>query len=425
MAAPIAYDMTRIATRVLNRTPNGIDRIDMAYAQHFLERGRDDRLAMIMALSGKVRAYDLDAAREVVDGIAGHWGEQVDPSDDSGLQTIRRWLVEGPGAGPASAFRLSLGRPERASGMVRWTLRHGVPIGRSPVTALPHGTRYLNVSQFPIWMPHYLEWLRMRPDVKAAFYVHDLLPLEAPEYFRHKEFRRHEQRLTTIARHAAAAIVSTHVVRDALRERLEALGRRDIAILVAPMPTAQVFNRPRPGEKPYVGPPYFVFCGTLEPRKNHLMVLHVWRDLVLRLGEAAPKLVLVGARGWENENIVDLLDRCQPLRRHVMEVSGLSTPSYAALLRGARALLLPSFAEGYGLPIAEALAAGAPVIASDIPVFREIAGENFLALNPIDGDGWTRAIREFSEAPRRTNSPTVESSIDNYFKSVEAFLNEL
>jgi glycosyltransferase involved in cell wall biosynthesis len=425
MSAPIAYDMTRIATRVLNRTPNGIDRIDMAFAQHFLERGRDDRLAMIMMFTGAVRAYNLNAAREVVDAIAGHWGETRDPAGDLGLQTIRRWLAEGPGANPASAFRLSLGRPERATGMVRWTLRHGVPIGRSPVTALPLGTRYLNVSQFPIWMPHYLEWLRMRPDVKPAFYVHDMLPLQAPEYFRHKEFRRHEQRLETIARHAAAAIVSTHVVRDALSERLEALGRRDIAMLVAPMPTAPVFHRPPPGETTYDAPPYFVFCGTLEPRKNHLMILHVWRDLVLRLGQAAPKLILVGARGWENENIVDLLDRCQPLSRHVMEVSGLSTPSYAALLRGARALLMPSFAEGYGLPIAEALAAGAPVIASDIPVFREIAGENFLALNPIDGEGWMRAIREFAEAPRRANVPTSEASMDNYFNNIETFLNDL
>jgi glycosyltransferase involved in cell wall biosynthesis len=107
-------------------------------------------------------------------------------------------------------------------------------------------------------------------------------------------------------------------------------------------------------------------CGTLEPRKNHLTILNVWRELLARLGQAAPRLILVGERGWENENILDLLERCRPLRGHVLEVAGLTTPAFKRLLKGARALLMPSFAEGYGLPVAEALAVGTPVLASDM-----------------------------------------------------------
>jgi hypothetical protein len=58
--------------------------------------------------------------------------------------------------------------------------------------------------------------------------------------------------------------------------------------------------------------------------------------------------VIVGARGWEKENVVDLLRRCAAVRTHVLDVSGLSPPSLVRLMRSARAQLMPSFAEGYG-----------------------------------------------------------------------------
>jgi hypothetical protein len=426
MPFAIAYDMTRIATRVLNRTPNGIDRVDMAYAKHFLSHGGPDQIAMMITVLVGVRAYDYRAARDVIDGIAAHWGEESDPSSDVGYQRVRDWLVNGPGANPTSATRLSFGRPERRRGVVRWIAQHGVPFGRSPVTALPKGARYLNVSQFPIWLPSYLKWAQQRPDIKPVFYIHDLLPLESGEYFREKEYERHRMRLVNVARFGAGAIVSTEIVKNGLLQRFAELGRTDMPILVAPMPTAPVFRTSAAPEEDVLAHPYFVMCGTLEPRKNHVMILHIWRDLVLRFGDAAPKLILIGVRGWENENIVDLLERCRPLRRHVLEVSGLSTPAYARLLKGARALLTPSFAEGYGLPLAEALAAGAPVIASDIPVFHEIGGANFVALDPIDGEGWRAAI--IAHADSQTTASTAARDtpdIGDYFAKVDAFLQSL
>ncbi len=91
-----------------------------------------------------------------------------------------------------------------------------------------------------------------------------------------------------------------------------------------------------------------------------------------------------------------------------------------------------SFAEGYGLPVAEALAAHVPVIASDIPVFRESGGDRIVAVSPIDGEKWLKTIRAFTPAnsPERLqvmakiklgHAPTWES----YFAAVEAFLESL
>jgi glycosyltransferase involved in cell wall biosynthesis len=145
--------------------------------------------------------------------------------------------------------------------------------------------------------------------------------------------------------------------------------------------------------------PYFVFLGTIEPRKNHLLLLNVWRRLVeeTKDGNAPiPKLVLIGRRGWENENIVDMLDRCPALKDHVIEASRLPDPDAQDLMRQACALVLPSFVEGFGLPIAEALEMGVPVLCSDIPAHREVGGAVPEFIDPLDGPGWLRAIRDYA-----------------------------
>jgi glycosyltransferase involved in cell wall biosynthesis len=88
---------------------------------------------------------------------------------------------------------------------------------------------------------------------------------------------------------------------------------------------------------------------------------------------------------------------------------------------------MPSFAEGYGLPVAEALTAGIPVLASDLPSFRAM-GEGVIRLNPLDGLGWLAAIRRLSEAPAhwaqsRRDSPLAAFSNETYFQRIEAFLS--
>ena len=70
----------------------------------------------------------------------------------------------------------------------------------------------------------------------------------------------------------------------------------------------------------------------------------------------------------------------------------------ATLLRGARALLFPSFAEGFGLPLAEALALGVPAIASDLPALREVGGEVPDYLDPLDGAAWRAAVLDYARA---------------------------
>jgi glycosyltransferase involved in cell wall biosynthesis len=430
MSYPVAYDMTRLATRIVNATPNGIDRVDMALAKYFLDEGGPRASGMLFLGPLGHRIIAGAGAIEALEAIHGQFGEEDDPDKDVAYRRVRSWLLEGAKPSATAPERTRNAAKPFVGKAMRWTGRHVLPTRNSPARNLPQHARYINVSQYPLAVDDAFAWQAARTDVKMVFFIHDMLPLETPEYFRPREYAAHQRRMRNLARHGAGAIVSTEVVEGALREYIAKLGRSDLPILVAPLPVASTFLQLEAPDVELRATPYFLQCGTLEPRKNHLMILHLWRELVARHGSLAPKLVLVGARGWENQNIVALLERCAALKNHVLEVSGLATPSLKRLMTGARGVLMPSFAEGYGLPLVEALAVGAPTIASDLPVFREIAGDRFTGISPIDGAGWLQAIELFSQRrPQRSDVPsrqgTAPISSDEFFGAIHEFAESL
>jgi len=188
---------------------------------------------------------------------------------------------------------------------------------------------------------------------------------------------------------------------------------------------------PLPLGSPPVKPPYFVCVGTIEARKNHLMLLNLWRQLAVELGGSAPRLVLIGQRGWETENAIDMLERCPALRGVVLERSDAPDIEAARLIQGAQALLLPSFAEGFGFPLVEALALGVPVLCSNLAALRENGGDVPEYLDPLDGIAWRRAVVDYAlpASPRRTAqldrlSRWTPPTWQNHFAAVEALIAE-
>jgi glycosyltransferase involved in cell wall biosynthesis len=162
------------------------------------------------------------------------------------------------------------------------------------------------------------------------------------------------------------------------------------------------------------------------------LLLHLWRDLAARFGDAAPRLVLLGRRGWENENILDLLDRCAALRGLVRECGTPGDAEVASLLAGSQALLFPSFAEGYGLPLAEALALGVPALCSDLPALREVGGAVPDYLDPLDGAAWRRAVLDYADPASSTRAAQLRRLAgwrapgwDAHFDAVDALLERV
>ena len=418
----VVFDISLLSESLVRATPRGVERVDATFAAYFLAPDTSSRKALLFTPLGP-RAVRMAVAREICNAVHNNWRETQSPEADRRFLRVREALA---GAAP---YRL---KPPRLSTLtlsyVRAALMHVAAWTR--IDAIGTNAVYLNVSQYGLHRPSYIRWLHQRPDVKPVFLIHDLLPIEHPEFFRPKEFKRHRRRLEAVAQLGAGVIVSTASVAESLLAYLAGLGRKTMPILVNPLPVSPIFCQPREHDEDLAARPYFIICGTIEPRKNHLLLLNLWRQLARSMGPTTPKLIVAGVRGWENENTLDMLDRCPELRAHVIEASGLSTPTIKRLLDNARGLLMPSFAEGYGLPVAEALAAGTPVIASDLPCFRTMGADGLTRLDPLDGLGWLAAIRRLCEAPahwaqtrRHCSVATVSSEV--YFQKIEAFLSDV
>ena len=299
--------------------------------------------------------------------------------------------------------------------------------GASVVRAVPKNAIYVNVGQVGLAIPRIVSWLRQRPDVKSVFMLHDVIPLERPELVSSKDQRRHRRIVDRAARYASGLIASTAAAREAVLHALCLRGRSTIPVETVPLPVAPVFLASEGPDQELREHDYFVVCGTIEPRKNHHLLLNVWRELVRQRGQHAPKLVIVGSPGWGAGSVLDAVERCRALRDRVIFARGLSSPALRRLIAHAKALLMPSFAEGFGLPIIEALAVGTPVIASDLPAHREIAGDLAVYRDPTDGPGWLADVSMFADGRepalemRRLSQSTSRRPGANIFLGSDAF----
>jgi glycosyltransferase involved in cell wall biosynthesis len=367
--APLWLDVSRLLWRVFRGTLTGVDRVELAYAENLLAEAGDRLRFVAHDYRGGFGLLPHARTKALIRAVGPAW--------ESG--TLARLAPRA-----LAAF---------AGSLADW---RGLPPRRADVPR----PIYLNVSHHPLARTAAVARMLARTGAALVPLVHDLIPLDWPEYVGAAETLRHRRRLDTIANHATAVLANSAATADALRPLLPP----GLPLLAVPLGVAPRRATALPPELA-TGAPYFLCLGTIEPRKNHLMLLHLWRQLAVATpaGHPVPRLVIVGDRGWDNEQVVDLLDRCARLRPHVLELGRVPDGTVAALMDGARALLMPSFIEGYGLPVAEALARGTPVLCSDIPAHREIAGPVAEYLDALDTPAWLEAVRHYAApaAPRR------------------------
>ncbi len=374
----IALDLSRLLSRAGRGTPTGIDRVELAYAEHLIASGAPASFTAVGAHGG-LALLTRRIADDFVAEIGAAWRGGSDSLAQMGQDRRVRQL--------ARHARMAL-----LAGSGR------VLLSRLRASAAP--PVYLLVSHHHLEKRRLIARLKERSPARFVCLIHDLIPIEFPEYAKPGQAEHHLRRIETAARFADALIVNSAVTREALQPHLDHAGRNP-PVLVAPfgadLPPASRAEGP-PFERPY-----FVYVSTIEARKNHLLLLNVWRRLATEMGDRAPLLVLVGQRGWETENVVDMLDRCPALRGSVIEHNTLPDAAMVGLLKGACALLLPSFAEGFGFPLIEALQLGVPALCSDIAALRETGDTVPEFLDPLDGPGWRTAILDYATpgSPRR------------------------
>ena len=398
MACALLFDITRLAQRRSRRSPTGIDRVVESYFDHF--SGSPDHQIQTVLLGGDgLRRARLASATPPM-------------REDSAWSRLASALERGPGLRPAPSSAPWSRLLERASG--RWL----APL--TPRAQLRRGDVYLNVSHAGLQRPGALRPLRSA-GVRTVALIHDLIPIRYPELCSPGAAERHQVRILNVLRDADLAIANSAATAEDLAVFAHERRERLPPICIAPLGVGSAFTPA--GPRLQVTRPYFLAVGTLEARKNLTLLLAAWRRICERRAGCEPHLVLVGRRGWEAEAVIDYLDRSPPVRAFVHEVCDLEDEQLAALMRGARALLAPSLAEGFDLPSVEARSVGVPVLASDIQVHRELL-QSAEFIDPLDGARWAQAVQDRLDAPSSPPAPERAPTWTDHFAIVEAAMRE-
>ncbi|HYX25360.1 MAG TPA: glycosyltransferase family 1 protein [Thermoanaerobaculia bacterium] len=334
-------------------------------------------------------AVDVNSFYEPLTGVGWYLHQilvHLAASDDLRLRLYGQSLVEGdPGAPrPAVAFpagpaveRVVYDAPD---GLVipPWRARQ-VLRRLAPLLAATDGNRVL-------FAPNYLfpPLFRLARGARVAT-IHDLGVRKVPWAVRPDAGEALRERLDRTLFEADLLLTPSEAVRRELIAMGVAPGRvRAIhhgTGLVAAGSAAEA--TPPPARTP---PRYALHVGTMEPRKNVSTLLAAWR-LLRRRRAAPPPLVLCGGFGWRAEEARREIGAAEA-EGWLVHLGYVSAEELAALYRGAELVALPSFYEGFGLPAVEALRAGAPLVASDLPVLREVAGDAALYAPPDRPDLW-------------------------------------
>ena len=260
-----------------------------------------------------------------------------------------------------------------------WTIGLPLYVRRNKLT-LFHGTNY----NLPLWY-----------GCPTVVTIHDLSLLLHSQTHREDLVRRAEKRLPTMTRIATRIITDSESVKREICDHLKVSADKVTAIPLAPR---RNFHRASEHEcravrqRLGVEDDFILFVGTVEPRKNLITLVRAFDEL-LKQTELRPQLVIAGAKGWLTDELFADVD--SGTRRERICFTGYVTDDdLRALYSSCKVSVYPSLYEGFGLPTLEAMACGAPVITSRIPVMIETVGKSARLIEPTNVGQLTAALAE-------------------------------
>lgn len=384
----IILDISRLVWRIYTRKiPTGVDRVCLEYIKHYCHRS-----AAAVCFGGKYYFLQKNASKEI-------------------FQLILNWNEDN--------FKLSL---------TKFVFKLIMSINfKLKVT----NTYILNIGHTNIGSKKKYDGL------KLLFMLYDLIPLEYPEYD-DGPVLSFKKNVNFVLKQADAIICISKDTEGYLHcyaqcNQIKKLPQISVALLGTELRFKKRFGSLPDLPVKHINHPYFVILSTIGPRKNHIMLLNIWRRIIQDVLDKniAPNLIIIGNRGWKYENVANMLEECEVIKENVFELNCCSDLELQAYLTNARALLFPSFAEGYGLPLVEALQLGTPVIVSDITVFHELGNDIPEYIDPLDGISWMNMILEYTKPDSIMRAKQIERiqgykvpTWEDHFKIVDEVLDK-
>ncbi len=227
--------------------------------------------------------------------------------------------------------------------------------------------------------------------------VHDLFALRLPQLCTRANASHFRRFLPKSVRRARAVVTPTHAVKRELVDALKDLRSDHVRVLPWGVgerfaPVTDSARREAVALKYGLPPRYVLHVGRQEPKKNLVQLVQAYfaATAVARLPH---RLVLAGPDGWGGKRL-DRMIRELGIGERVVRPGFVDDEDLPAVYSLADALVFPSVAEGFGFPVLEAMACGTPVIASDIPPLREVAGDAARLVRPGDLPAWRTALEE-------------------------------
>ena len=286
----------------------------------------------------------------------------------------------------------------------------------------------------PWGVPRHIEHIaaaKRRHGIRYAFLIHDLIPLEHPSFVDARHVAQFRDWLARALPHADAVLTVSKYSRKAL---LALAGKANWRLprVAALEPGASVSDGPVAGDAGTMRFPerFVLFVSTIEIRKNHRLLVRVWRRLVERHGaDAVPALIFVGQIGWRVEDLLAELAASDFLAGKIELRRGLSDAELRDAYRSCLFTVFPSLCEGWGLPVAESLAQGKFCLASNRTSIPEVGGDLVDYFDPMDEDDALakieRALLERGYLAAREARVRAEYRPRSWADCVHALLGEL
>ncbi|HEY6259627.1 MAG TPA: glycosyltransferase family 1 protein [Xanthobacteraceae bacterium] len=240
-------------------------------------------------------------------------------------------------------------------------------------------------------VPHYMKHIaqaKRRHGIRYAFLIHDLIPIENPTFVEERHVAQFRDWLAAALPNADVVLTVSQYSRDTLRALAGAAGWR-LPRVAALRPGTALSDRPVAGGGAAMRFPerFVLLVSTIEIRKNHRLLVEVWRRLLERHGaEAVPVLIFVGQIGWLVDDLLAGLAASRYLSGKIEHRRGLSDADLRAAYRSCLFTIFPSLCEGWGLPVAESLAQGKFCVASNRTSIPEVGGDLVDYFDPTNED---------------------------------------
>lgn len=408
----ILFDASFVPSHAMAARESGIIRVEKAWLHHLI-RQNDVNVLFLFRRVGKAVIMGADGERRIEEYLA-------NPSPGERLLPRLLWKL----GRKRRAIKVDIA--QRAIARIG-DVNDSEAVSRVLQKIMPDGGWYVTVG-LTIAEDGFMSGLR-KAGLRSAVMLHDTIALDLGETCVDGMDRSVRRNVAYNALEGDIILCNSQVTAENFRRHArDVTDQPPKALPVVAHLGLHSLRTVAPGRLPgelSADRPIFMILGTIEPRKNHLFLLDLWEEMARTTPpEEMPQLVVAGCWGWKIDGIREAFSASPEMGRSVFIIESPDDPTVQALMESSNALLMPSLAEGYGLPILEAARAGVPVIATDLPVYREIAGD-YPDLVALDApQEWIARLRHYAVAKVRYPAyevPTWEAHMRTVLDALMAY----